>query len=179
MLDLILRLTEKTQSLSYCFNSPAQVTFCYGGVLFQECVSWGDVLMKGQLHEIFNPRFFSSINPTWDPDSRPKAVLHVASDALRKLTIFEFQQRQWPRWGRFRGEASGFVNPNAPAKWWCETGRKRFSNKLHWNPDLASLNKLHRITGRTQHCCITTLSLSCVLSYFSKNHNIKIPESQH
>jgi hypothetical protein len=31
--------------------------------------------LKGQCHEIFDPRFFSSNNPLYGPDSRAKAVL--------------------------------------------------------------------------------------------------------
>jgi hypothetical protein len=41
------------------------------------------VALKGQCHEIFDPRFFSSNNLTMDPDSRADAVLHKASYSPR------------------------------------------------------------------------------------------------
>jgi hypothetical protein len=34
------------------------------------------------LHEIFDTRFFSSINPTYGPDTRAKAVLHTVPYGL-------------------------------------------------------------------------------------------------
>jgi hypothetical protein len=34
--------------------------------------------LKGQLHEIIDSRFFSSINPTQGPDSLAKTVSHMA-----------------------------------------------------------------------------------------------------
>jgi hypothetical protein len=44
--------------------------------------------LKGQLHEIFDQRFFSSNNPPQGPDSRPKAVSHMASYSPRKSILF-------------------------------------------------------------------------------------------
>jgi hypothetical protein len=38
---------------------------------------------KGQCHEIFDLRFFSSINIPWAPDSRAKAFLNSASNSPR------------------------------------------------------------------------------------------------
>jgi hypothetical protein len=38
--------------------------------------------------------FYSSIIPTYGPDSRPKAVLPMASYSPSKSTIFEFQRGQ-------------------------------------------------------------------------------------
>jgi hypothetical protein len=52
--------------------------------------------LKGQLHEIFALWFFFI-----KPDSRPKAVSHMASYLLRKWIIFEFQWCQWHRWNYF------------------------------------------------------------------------------
>jgi hypothetical protein len=43
----------------------------------------GGVLLKGQSHEIFDPRFFSWINPTWVTDQRVKIVLHMVENSQR------------------------------------------------------------------------------------------------
>jgi hypothetical protein len=40
-------------------------------------------VLKGQCHEIFDPRFFSSNNTPWAPDSRAKAYLNSASNSPR------------------------------------------------------------------------------------------------
>jgi hypothetical protein len=37
-------------------------------------------MLKGQSHEIFDPRFFSRINPTWVTDQRVKIVLHMVAN---------------------------------------------------------------------------------------------------
>jgi hypothetical protein len=47
----------------------------------------------GQCHEIFDPRFFSSINPTWAPDSWVKAFLHMASNSQSYSTKSVPQRR--------------------------------------------------------------------------------------
>jgi hypothetical protein len=47
------------------------------------------VALKGQSHEIFDPRFFTSNNTPWSPDSWAKAVLNINS-YLRRYSIFEF-----------------------------------------------------------------------------------------
>jgi hypothetical protein len=39
--------------------------------------------LKGQCHEIFDPRFFSSINSSQGPDSRAKSVSHMALNSPR------------------------------------------------------------------------------------------------
>jgi hypothetical protein len=39
--------------------------------------------LKGPCHEIFDPRFFSSNNTPWAPDSRTKAFLNSASNSPR------------------------------------------------------------------------------------------------
>jgi hypothetical protein len=39
--------------------------------------------LKGKCHEIFDPRFFSSNNTPWAPDSRAKAFLNSASNSPR------------------------------------------------------------------------------------------------
>jgi hypothetical protein len=39
--------------------------------------------LKGQCHEIFDPRFFSSKNTPWAPDSQAKAFLNSASNSPR------------------------------------------------------------------------------------------------
>jgi hypothetical protein len=68
------------------------------------------VHVKEQWHELFDPRFFTSINPTYmGPDSRPKAVLHMASYSPRKLIIFAFPRGQCPR-------GNGFSGVNHPAE---------------------------------------------------------------
>jgi hypothetical protein len=43
--------------------------------------------LKGQCHEIFDPRFFSSNKTPWAPDSQAKAFLNSASN--------------WPRYDGF------------------------------------------------------------------------------
>jgi hypothetical protein len=40
-------------------------------------------MLKGQCHEIFDTRFFSSNNTSWAPDSRAKAFLNSASNLPR------------------------------------------------------------------------------------------------
>jgi hypothetical protein len=40
-------------------------------------------ILKGQCHKIFDPRFFSSNNTSWAPDSRAKAFLNSASNSPR------------------------------------------------------------------------------------------------
>jgi hypothetical protein len=52
------------------------------GVQFFQCflINKANNMLKGQCHEIFDPRFFSSHNP----DSRAKAVLHMAPYSPRK-----------------------------------------------------------------------------------------------
>jgi hypothetical protein len=64
------------------------------------------LLLKGQLREIFDPRFFSSSNPPYGPDSRPKVVLHMASYSPRKSIIFEFMRCHWHHGNDF----SGFID---------------------------------------------------------------------
>jgi hypothetical protein len=60
------------------------------GLLFKNKVVYSSKDdIKGQLHEIFDPRFFSSINPTCGPDSRPKVISRMASYLPRKSIIFE------------------------------------------------------------------------------------------
>jgi hypothetical protein len=60
--------------------------------------------LKGQLHEIFDPRFFSSNNP---PDSRPKAVsrwlilysnLSDASDTAETISAVSLRPLKLWRW---------------------------------------------------------------------------------
>jgi hypothetical protein len=56
-----------------------------GKVLFASSAadieSYQNQILKGQCNEIFDPRFFSSINPPPPgPDSQAKAVSHMASN---------------------------------------------------------------------------------------------------
>jgi hypothetical protein len=44
--------------------------------------------LKGHSHEIFDPRSFSSINPTWVTDQRVKIFLHMVANSQRNSRIF-------------------------------------------------------------------------------------------
>jgi hypothetical protein len=41
------------------------------------------IILKGQCHEIFDPRFFSSNNTPWAPDSEAKAFLNSVTNSPR------------------------------------------------------------------------------------------------
>jgi hypothetical protein len=58
-------------------------------------------MLKGQLHDIFDPWFFHQSTP-------PRALIHGLKLSCmwpntKKSTTFEFQRGQWPRWNRFGG----------------------------------------------------------------------------
>jgi hypothetical protein len=52
-------------------------------------------VFKGTVARVFDPRFFSSINPTYDPDSRAKAISHMAR--IRQDNRFESRQNRFQR----------------------------------------------------------------------------------
>jgi hypothetical protein len=107
--------------------------------MFLCCRTWlGLNLLKEQLHEIFDPRFFSSINPTWGPDSRPKAVLHMASYSPRKLIIFEFQRCHLHRWNAVHGVtdtaetiSAGSMTPLKRFQRWNDQCVRSFAGKKY------------------------------------------------
>jgi hypothetical protein len=57
--------------------------------------------IEGKVARDFPPSVFFINQLTWGPDSRPKAVWHMASYSPRKSIIFEFQLCH--SWNDFRG----------------------------------------------------------------------------
>jgi hypothetical protein len=64
--------------------------------------------LKGQLHEILDPRFFFIIQPHLGPDSRAKAILHMA----RRVNRFESRQMKSEFsnlfWGKVKNSFVGY-----------------------------------------------------------------------
>jgi hypothetical protein len=83
-------------------------TFFINGVLPTTLYSTQRTFLKGQCHEIFDLRFFSSNKTPWAPDSWAKAFLNSASNS--------------PRYDRFsnRKNSACGVNDNACTKIVCK-----------------------------------------------------------
>jgi hypothetical protein len=74
-----LAICDTVVSVAVCVNlSPLVAIRC----TIQNC--WVlYICLKGQLHEIFDSRFFFTINPTYVPDKQAKTVLHMVSYSPR------------------------------------------------------------------------------------------------
>jgi hypothetical protein len=60
----------------------------------QDYVRWlACVLLKGQSHEIFDPRFFSLNGTPGCPDSLDKVVFNIDSNSRRKSIRFDYENR--------------------------------------------------------------------------------------
>jgi hypothetical protein len=67
--------TITSASLSGVNKKKKWITICYRITFY--------LLLKGQCHEIFDLRFFTSNNTPWAPDSRTKAFFNSASNLPR------------------------------------------------------------------------------------------------
>jgi hypothetical protein len=83
-------VTDFQENLLCCLLYVVPVVYIvkiYTDIVLFRGICW----LKGQLQEIFVLRVFSLINPTYDTDSLPKAVSHIASYSPRfsiKTRIF-------------------------------------------------------------------------------------------
>jgi hypothetical protein len=107
----------------------------------------------------YQPLVFSWNNPTWAPDSRAKAYLHMDSNSRSYLTKAVHQQSPWQRWSRLSGvnDTAGPASVDSTMQTWFKITSHRRCQCHCWcrlNVSLTPLVPPQRCHWHRQ-CCLS------------------------